>query len=283
MNILLVGATSPIGQNLRLALSAQHKVFTAGRTEGDLIWDLRNISRPLSMKSIEVDVIINLTASYGGRLAEEIIDAEIVNVIGALRICDLAVKSNVKHLVLISSILSLLNEDSRYFGIYPLSKRHSEEIINLFCADKSLSVSILRPSQVYGDDDRFRKNQPFFYTIMDQVLRGEEIRIDGSNDPKRNYMHVDDLVTVITKVVEGRILGAYTCQHPTDVSYSEIANIAINLVNSKSHVKFNADKPDIADKVFGSDNELYSRIGFQPSVSIKEGLWRIIQNKKKTE
>ena len=279
MNILLVGATSPIGQNLNLVLSDDHHVFTANRTKGDLIWDLRDVDQHLTMGTISADVIINLAANYGGATSEQMIDAEIVNVIGALRICDLAIKSNVKHVIFISSIFSLLKEDSVHFGIYPLSKRHSEEIVKLFCANSNLSVTILQPSQIYGDDDRFRKNQPFLYKIIDQVLLGEDINIDGSNDPKRNYLHVDDLVAIISKVVDGRVTGSYTCQYPTDISYSEIANAASMLLNSKSKLNFNTNRPDVPDRIFDRDSELFEKIKFQPRVSMREGLARIINKR----
>ena len=85
----------------------------------------------------------------------------------------------------------------------------------------------------------------------------------------------DDLTAVISKVIEARIVGTYSCQHPSDVTYSQIAKAAFEAFDTRGSVRFLRDKPDIPDNIFAADNALYEAIGFCPSTTIEDGIRRI--------
>jgi nucleoside-diphosphate-sugar epimerase len=46
---------------------------------------------------------------------------------------------------------------------------------------------------------------PFFYDLIDKAGRGEDIYLYGSHDPKRNYIHIDDVTRVLAEVVKRRL------------------------------------------------------------------------------
>lgn len=72
-----------------------------------------------------------------------------------------------------------------------------------------------------------------------------------------------------------RIAGTYACQHPSDVTYAQIAKAAFQAFDTRGSVRFLREKPDIPDNVFTVDEALYQAIGWRPSVSIEDGLKRI--------
>ena len=274
MKTLIVGGNSSLGRTLIPVFSEFSTVITAGKTNCNIQLDLLDPIEEIIFPD-DLDVVINAAASFGGNTSREILESESVNVLGTLKLCEEAVRIKVRHFVLISSIFSCLKEDSEYFNIYALSKKHAEEVARFYCSSNSLPLSVLRPSQIYGDEEYFRRHQPFLYTMVNNAERGEDIVIYGSNDARRNYIHVDDLVKIIVKVVQNRVEGTYSCMYPEDMTYSQIAKAALSAFNSKGKISYLRSKEDIHDNVFEKDDSLYKKIEFYPQISIEEGMRRI--------
>ena len=172
MKVVIVGGTSSLGSALRMVLSESCEVITAGRTNCDLALDL---TWPLEQRMVlpdDVDVIVHTAAHFGGKTAADIVEAENVNVLGTLKLCQAAASAKARHFILISSIFASLNEDSEHHSIYALSKRHAEDVARFVCATHSLPLTVLRPSQIYGAGPRFRAHQPFLHAMMDKAKKG---------------------------------------------------------------------------------------------------------------
>jgi nucleoside-diphosphate-sugar epimerase len=274
MKVVIVGGNSSLGLALRAVLSASSEVITAGRTNCDLTFDLTWPFERMVLPD-DVDVIVHTAAHFGGKSAADILDAEHVNVLGTLKLCQAAVSARARHFVFISSIFASLRENSEHHSIYALSKRHAEEVARFVCATHSLPLTVLRPSQIYGAGPRFRVHQPFLHAMMDKAKKGEDIVLYGTRDPRRNFIYIDDLTAVISRVIDARIVGTYFCQHPSNVTYSQIAKAAFEAFDTRGSVRFLRDKPDIPDNVFAADDSLYEAIGFRPSTTIEDGLRRI--------
>ncbi|MBK7422035.1 MAG: SDR family oxidoreductase [Propionivibrio sp.] len=206
--------------------------------------------------------------------------AEQVNVLGTLRLCHACTRARVGHLILVSSILAGLDESSPFYGSYGLSKRHAEEVSRLYCASFNLPLTILRPSQIYGVGESFRKHQPFLYAILDKAENNEDIVFYGANDAQRNLIHAEDVAEIISRVVKQRIEGLYACPNPINVHYSEIAAEAIAAFGSTSNIRFATDKTDIPDNAFAPDVDLYCRIGYFPRISLAIGIEKEVARRR---
>jgi len=279
MKILIIGGTSSLGKALKPVLSAFGEVITAGRKNCDVTLDLQDSLDEIKFPS-DIDIVIHTAASFGGKEDDEILATEANNVLGTLKLCQAAVHAHVKHFFLISTIFVCLNEDSDHFDIYALSKKHSEEIARFYCSTHSLPLAILRPSQIYGDSDNFRLHQPFFYTLVDRAEQGVDINIYGSKDPRKNFIHIDDLTTIIAKAIQFRVEGTYSILHTKDITFSQIAKAANVAFNSKGNIHFLKDKADILDNIFEKDESLYKIIGYYPQISIEDGMKNIAQYRR---
>lgn len=205
-------------------------------------------------------------------------DTEYVNVLGTLKLLE---KLKYNHFIYISSIFSLLDNDSEFYNIYSLSKKHSEELASLYCGKYSKNLTILRPSSIYGEESLFSKHQPFFYEIINKVKRNEDISLYGSNDPQRNYIHIDDLLNIIKRVIVTKTYGCFDCGNPEDTSYSVIAKLSALILKTDVNIKFDTSKPDIPNNVFYKNEILYQKIKYKFEVTYKEGLRRIIEKDDK--
>lgn len=264
-----------IGRSLAARLMAQHhEVRLAGRREADISFDLTDWgNRPAPSETF--DAVVHIAADFGGATDKDFVRAELVNTVGTLSACSLARKVNAKHFILLSSIFATYSAADPYFGIYALSKRHGEEVAQLFCAERNIDLTILRPSQVYDDIGLCRPHQEFLYLIADKAQNGQPIEIYGAHDARRNYIHLLDLTETIARVAEQRQVGVFACIHPDHVLLSEMANAAYCAFETVGQITFLTDKPDLADLPQTDDFELYSKISFWPRIDIKDGYKRI--------
>jgi nucleoside-diphosphate-sugar epimerase len=279
MRILIVGGTSTLAHVLKPVLSEFAEVITAGRTGCDVHLDLSDPVGNIELPE-NIDVVINTAASFGGKGFDEMLQTESVNVLGVLKLCQSCTKAQIKQLVLISSIFACLDKGSRFYSIYSLSKKHSDEVAQLYSAMFGLPLTILRPSQFYGVGEAFRKHQPFLFTINDKAENDEDILIYGSNDALRNFIHVEDVAKIIALVIQRKIEGTHVCMNIENVSYSQIATAAIEAFKSKSTIKFIKERPDIPNNIFEMDDSLFRLIDYYPQISISLGMKKEVAHRK---
>ncbi|MBR0774101.1 NAD(P)-dependent oxidoreductase [Bradyrhizobium diazoefficiens] len=269
MRVLIVGATSSLAQTLIPLLCGSCDVLTAGRSGCAIELDLAS---PHIEIPAGIDCVVNMAAAFGGKTFSDSLQAMNVNVLGLMKLCHASAKAGAKHLVHVSSIFSDLASDSPFFGAYALSKRHSEDVAQYCAREFRLPVAVLKPSQIYGVGERFRKHQPFLYAIIDKAERNEDIDLFGSNDPLRNFIHVQDVARIVSAAIAMRIEGAYPCVNPCNVSYSQIAAAAISAFDSRSRVRFLKDKPDIPSNGFACDETLFRLVDCFPRITMAQGM-----------
>ena len=153
-----------------------------------------------------------------------------------------------------------------------MSKKHGDEAALLYAKLHPLPLTIIRPSQFYGVGDACRRNQPFLYTLMDKAQAGQDIEFWGRHDAQRNFIHVHDVADMLARVVRTRTQGVFTCCHPENLRFSQIAQSAVNAFGSSGRIRFLHDKPDTLDNIFAYDAALYQALGHYPRISMARGM-----------
>ncbi|MBV6288747.1 NAD-dependent epimerase/dehydratase family protein [Pseudomonas aegrilactucae] len=271
MKSLVIGSTSVIGKALASGLSCLGPVKTAGRRDADFFLDL---SQPDNAAPITegFDVVVLAAADFGGNSVEDLIRAEQVNVLGTLAACRMAQQCGAQHLIVLSSVFASHTPADHHYSIYSLSKRHAEEVASLFCKQHGLALTLLRPSQVYDAAGACRTHQPLLYVMADNAQAGRDITLFGNNDARRNYLHLDDLVQICTRVAQATVTGLFNCVHPSSPRLSEIAHAAVSAFGQQAEVRFLRDKPDVPDLPHQPvDVAFYEAIDFTPRVDIRRG------------
>ncbi len=274
MKVLIVGGTSSIAKALKPKLAECCEVITAGRTNCDIVLDLSESIGNIIFPS-DIDVVIHTAAHFGGKSATEIIEAEKINVLGTIKLCEAAVNDGVKHFIYISSIFSNAGPNESNYSVYGISKKHSEELATYYCSLNNMPLTILKPSHLYGLEEGFRKHQPFFYSILDKARNNEDLELYGNSDPVRNFLFIDDLTEIIMKVMQQKVTGNFSCAQTNDVTYTQIAAAAYKVFSTNGTVTFLNDKPDIPSFNYDKDDALYQKIGFYPQVNLEQGIRKI--------
>jgi nucleoside-diphosphate-sugar epimerase len=279
MRTLIIGGNSSLGAALKPALAEYGDVRTAGREGCDIHLDLRDPLETMSLPE-NIDAVIHTAAHFGGNTPEDFLEAFQVNVLGTIKVCLAAARAKSRQFVFISSMSATLHETTPYYGAYALSKKQGEEAARLVGVTEKLPMTILRPSQIYGTKDSFRLHQPLIYNIIDKAERNDDITLYGSHDALRNYLHVDDLITIIERVITKKVEGTYACLNPVNLSFSHIAQAAQAAFRSTAQIRFLKEKADIPDNVFDGDDRLYKQIDYVPTTTIEEGMKKIAALRK---
>jgi nucleoside-diphosphate-sugar epimerase len=276
LRYLVVGSTSVIGAAIVAELSKAANVVTMGRRDADVIMDL---SDPLTAGTIShaLDVAVLVAGDFGGSAPQDYVRAEVVNAAGMVAACVAAESAGVDHIVLISSSSAEYSPGDPYFGIYSLSKRHGEEAVALYCSDRNIALTILRPTAVYDRDGKCRRHQPLLYHFVDCARDGRDITINGSADPLRNFIYLDDLVRAVRLVVERRVVGRFGCPGARSTTITEVARTAFSVFGRGGVVRFDGTKADVPSLASSPGTELYDELSNWPEVDLGDGLSRIAQ------
>ena len=272
MRVLAVGGNSLLARSLLPLLNSFAEVITAGRSgcdvDIDLTWPKGRINLPA-----DVNVVVNLAASFGGG-GDDLASLLETNALGPYKLAQACVDAKVPRLVQISTIFSRLEESSDFFNGYALSKKLMEELLSFYSKKSGLKLTSLRPAQIYGAGEGSRKHQPSIYRMLDQAQNDSDIVIYGSNDALRNFMHVDDVAEVISRLVELEIEGSYDCLSLSNIKLSEIGNAALKAFGSNRAVLFDDSQLDIPDNTFEISTTVFDKIGFTPRITMEAGLLR---------
>lgn len=166
---------------------------------------------------------------------------------------------------------------------YDEGKRCAETLFFDYHRQHQLEIKVVRIFNTYGprmhpDDGRVVSN------FIVQAIKGENITIYGNGSQTRSFCYVDDLIDVIILMMnsEKSFTGPANVGNPVEFSILELANMVIELTESKSritHLPLPHDDPkqrkpdiDLARKKFD----------WQPKTQIRSGLQKTIDYFKNT-
>ncbi len=270
MDVLIVGSRSFIARRIRQRLQGAHDVRLAGRDpSADVHLDLE--SPDLPVEGLRCEVLIHCAASFEGNTQRGMVQNELVNAVGALRVAGLASQAGCRQIIHLSSTSAFDETGGRLRDSYALSKRHGQENLELHCDHAGIPLCTLCPSGVYDEVGEGRRHQPLLYRIVDCARRGEDFSLHGGTDPARNYLFVDDLAATVEGALQNKLAGTFPVLFPRDYRVREIAELAFRVFGRGGRVIPRPDLPDIREVNYPRSLEIYQRLGRSPQVDLERG------------
>jgi len=244
--IFISGATGFIGQRLVRAIDSNVRVLSRKKQSDydTIVCDLKSEDIPDQTLN-NINTVFHLAGfAHDLRDASKILDLYYkVNVDATVRLAKLAVKSNVKRFVFISSVkageggvsnIKCMNDSE---GVYGKTKREAEIELLKIGKESGMHVSIIRPSLVYGPNVKGN-----LALMLSGIQKGWFPPLPETGN-KRSMIHVDDLVRAILLIAEddranGKI---FIATDGTPYSSREIYN-AMCGVTGKSIPKWSVPK-----------------------------------------
>lgn len=223
--IAIYGANGFIGRTLVRALAARGSRLRAVSRRFDPGFTARfadtvefveaDFTDPLAMVSTLQDVttVVQLisTSSPGLQNLQSISDIRdnVIPHVGFLQSC---VEAGISRYVFLSSGGAVygphhptpIGEDAETNPIssHGLTKLTVEKYIRMHAQVDGLDFIILRPSNLFGPGQTFRKGQGLIPAIVARHLAGRPIRIIGDGKAQRDYLFIDDAMEAVTAAIE---------------------------------------------------------------------------------
>ncbi len=163
---------------------------------------------------------------------------------------------------------------------YGWSKLTGEYLSKIAHNNYDLSVAVIRPFSGYGE-----WQEPVYPTpaiAMRAAAKLKPLYVWGTGEQSRDFVHIDDCVTcmmlAIEKISDGTAVNIGTGK-PT--SFLELAALMADIVGYETDVVGRAGKPVGVSSRYCNPDFTRERLGFYPSISIREGMTRVLEVAKK--
>jgi len=301
MNILITGGLGFIGSHLTKYLSGQgNKIIIFDNLYNSKTQQFKNsnikiikgdiLDYPSLSKSLQnIDVVIHLAAQIS--VTDSIKDPDNtmkVNVDGTQNVLAACLENNIKNFIAISTAAifgnqnEIVNENSKTDPISPYgkSKLMMEEKILDFSKKHNLNSIILRFFNLYGPGQS-PQYAGVIAKFLDKIKEDKPLEIYGDGSQTRDFIHIDDAVECIAfaiKNISKKTGKIYNVGSGKSTSILEIANLLLELSGKNLPINF---KPEIKGDILHSKTSISlvkKEIGFEPKISLKEGLSRFFQD-----
>lgn len=160
---------------------------------------------------------------------------------------------------------------------YDEGKRCAETLFFDYHRQHGLDIKVARIFNTYGprmhpNDGRVVSN------FIVQALKGEPITIYGEGLQTRSFCYVDDLISgfLALMVTPAGFTGPVNLGNPGEFTIRELAEMVIAQSGSSSKIVFKPLPPDDPMQRQPDISIAKRELGWQPSVSLKDGLQRTI-------
>ena len=160
-------------------------------------------------------------------------------------------------------------------GVYDEAKRFSEALAVAYRSTHDVNTGIVRIFNTFGPRMRPADGRAIPNFIR-QALMGEPVTVAGDGSQTRSVCYVDDLVDGILRLMRSDDPGPVNIGNPHEISMLDLAEWIIGLVGSESevvHVERPVDDPTVRQPDITKARTV---LGWEPQVSIEEGLKRTI-------
>lgn len=287
MAYLVVGASGFVGSHVVQALSARKEshVYCVDPHKGSVLESNTNIVYSSSLEEVlprlfEHDHIDVVYAAYvTSHLLPKRRLTEYSNDIKALSVLLESIASHksvsIRYLSSSAVYMSSLEEiteshPTHAHNPYALMKLHSEDIVRYFNSQTGHQSLIFRLFTCYGE----RQNpQTILGKLLLTVLTDSEpVTITKMGSQVRDYIHIDDIVDVLTRDDFPKGFNIYNLCGAERVSIKELAELMF------ARVVFTGI-PDSSDVTIGSSRKLLSDTSWSPRVPLADGLSSLSANK----
>ena len=289
--IFIAGHTGMVGSAfLRFFRKKKYKnVFLQTRKQ----LDLTNQTKVFNyFKKIKIDVLIICSAKVGGiyanntyphnfirdnlQIQNNLLEAAFINKIskvlflGSSCIYPRNCKQPMKEDILLSGHLEKTNEQ---YAIAKLAGiKYCEGIMRQYGSDTNVDFRTILPPNLFGDNDNYDpKNSHVIASLIKKITEAKKNKLKkvylwGDGTPKREFLHVDDLVETSVKLlkISKKKYWNYFKKDQThlnvgsgyETSINKLAKIISKLVDYKPIFKFNKKMPNGVKRKIMSNSKI---------------------------
>jgi len=211
-----------------------------------------------------------------------------VNVIGTLRVLEMARRLGADRVILASSAAVYgmtqdlpAKEDTPVAPISPygVSKAACELYCSAFEHNHGIQVFSLRYFNVYGPRQTSSQYSGVISIFAKKLLRGRSLRIFGDGSQTRDFVYVSDVVDGTIQALEGDGMTSrvFNIAGGAETSILGLAETMKNVVGSHSDLTFSPSHLGDLHRSCADIARARKELNYHPKVPLKDGLTQTIQ------
>lgn len=303
--VLVTGGAGFVGSHLTDKLAATgwrvgvFDNFTTGKSsfllQSDALevyrGDLRNPQAvQKAIASFQPQVLFHLAALHYIPYCNEHPDETIaVNVDGTRTLLESCQRSNVQKIIFASTaaVYEIGNEANHEESplnptdIYGRSKLEGEQLVQAFHKNTGIPVSIARFFNVYGTRET---NPHVIPSILEQLHRGNSYLELGNMEPKRDYIHVEDVVQALMLLERHTEQGCqvYNVGTGTEHSVYDLVDALSTALGHPLEVRQSSERIRRSDRLhlLADISKVTATTGWQHKYTFLEGLRQLLQEEQ---
>ena len=293
--LLVVGANGFIGSHLVDSLAAEgHEITAFDRYSSNSPTFLSSKARVLlgdflSRGDIESAVagqeyVLHFLSTTTPATAESDPTLDIrTNVAQTVELLEACVDAGVKHFYFASTGGAIYGEQgkSEYSELdralpispYAIGKLTIENYLRYFRAKHGLPSTVFRVSNPYGTRQRPNHKQGLIPIALRQIALGRPVVRLGDGSMMRDYIYVDDLASMITRVVGNPTQhGVYNIGSGQGLSVSEVFESLVRVTGIDFEIEERPVPPTFVDRVVLNPGRYRQEFGYLPLTGIDDGV-----------
>lgn len=135
------------------------------------------------------------------------------------------------------------------------------------------SLSILRPSNVYGPGQMLRSGFGVVRTLLERARDGGPVVVYGDGGAIRDYLYIDDMVEACCAALAGPA-GTYNVGSGVSVSLRELISVVERTTDRQLEVEFRPARPSDIGCIVLDVRCAAGKLGWVPKVTLDDGVRR---------
>jgi len=197
----------------------------------------------------QTEILFHLAATFSPSSSKEKYKSEIIsNLFSSIDLFERAAKSGVRKIVLFSSggsvygnhKISKIGEGAQTNPIstYGINKLIIEKYLKFFAKKYDFDFLIVRPSNPYGPRQNFDGKQGVISIFLKKIIDGDKISIFGSGNDKKDYIYIDDLISLLFILIKNNCKGTYNLGSGLGYSINDFLKIFKSTLNLDFKINF---------------------------------------------
>ncbi|WP_137285807.1 UDP-glucuronic acid decarboxylase family protein [Halorussus salinisoli] len=160
---------------------------------------------------------------------------------------------------------------------YDESKRYGESLVRAYRDEHDLDVRVARIFNTYGprmrtDDGRV------IPTFVRQALSGEPLTVHGDGEQTRSFCYVSDLIDGLLALKQSEVQTPVNLGNTDERTILDLAETIIEVTGSENGITHEARPPQDPSVRRPDLEKARSELGWEPTVSLRDGLERTIEH-----
>ena len=237
-------------------------------------------------------VIVHLAAQVNVRRSTEdpMFDAN-VNILGTINLLQLSVKYGVRKIVFASSGGAVYGEQNQFpapethptspLSPYGISKLSCEYYLEYYRYVAGLHYAALRFGNVYGPRQNPEGEAGVIAIFSQQLLKGQQILINGNGLQTRDYVYVRDVVEAVMTASDQHVNGIYNVGTGDETTVNDIFTRLKTLTQVECKALHGPAKKGEQLRSVLDCSKLTEESDWEPTVSLAEGFAETVEFFKK--